>query len=226
MRPSALLERLLRPPATHALVVGRVGTALASSGGVQAGLPPPRRAPRAACGTKSKKGRKGGCSQLARSAPGPRAPSQVGALEPAACRWAGCARVPPLVPCAARGLRPKKTKTQKRVLRSQYIFEPAKHRRAPAPGHARPRGGARWNRPRVVGQGASGSPPSFRAPPRVACGPKIKKGSERVRAVQMLTKSVLHIPGRARRRGVGFNRIFPLVSCTTRSLGTETPERG
>ena len=129
-------------------------------------------------------------------------------------------------PRAACGL--KRPKRKKGGLRSQYIFEPAKHRRAPAPGHARPRGGARWNRPRVVGQGASGCTPSCRAPPRVVCGPKIKKGSERVRAVvRMLTKSVLRPPpGRARRRGVGFNRIFPLVSCTTRSLGTETPERG
>ena len=85
-------------------------------------------------------------------------------------------------PRAACGL--KRPKRKKGGLRSQYIFEPAKHRRAPPPGHARPRGWAWWNQPRVVGQGASGCTPSCRAPPRVACGPKIKKGSERVRAVQ------------------------------------------
>ena len=80
-------------------------------------------------------------------------------------------------PRAACGL--KRPKRKKGGLRSQCLFHPTKHRRAPPAGHARPRGWARWNRPRVVGQGASGSPPSCRAPPRVACGPKIKKGSER-----------------------------------------------
>ena len=135
-------------------------------------------------------------------------------------------------PRAACGL--KRPKRKKGGLRSQCLFHPTKHRRAPPAGHARPRGWARWNRPRVVGQGASGSPPSCRAPPRVACGPKIKKGSERVRAVQMLTKSVLHIPGRARRRGwahwsrarvVGWGSIGSPRSCRAprAACGPERP---
>ena len=162
------------------------------------------------------------------SAPRPRTPSRLGALGPPSRRRAGCKRVYP--PRAVRRARPAEQnpkKGEKGVAHSS---------RAPPPGHARPRGWAHWNRPRVVGQGVRGYPPSCRAP-RAACGlkrPKRKKGGLRS---QYIFEPAKHrrapAPGHACPRGggsvepasrgwAGCERLYPLVPCAAaRGLRTK-----